>query len=379
MWLFFVLLFTTLFVACICKTSTYTGSKKYVAFMFSIIAFLMMFRGYTVGNDTDNYTRLYEIINKYSELGQYISSSRYEIGYVVLNRAIGTIFGNVQWLFIITGAFVSYCFARYIYNYSKVPWMSVLMFLTLQFFDLSMSSVRQVLSIAILTIAYDQLIKRKPIHFAIIVFFASLFHSSSLVFLILYPLSRKKQDRKLYITSGVVAVIGFFAFDRVFRMVARIFPQYTYYLTQSSISYSNSAKLATLLMFVLYLTLFIIIKLLQRTEVDSSCFPGDDKSDKRMISQYYRDVQQVDNMAIWLGVIMLMFSLYGTILIRFKYIFSFPLLIAYPNSIWAHDNKNNKLVLYFVSCIVFVTYNLIIYIYRPEWQSTYPFVPFWND
>ena len=113
--------------------------------------------------------------------------------------------------------------------------------------------------------------------------------------------------------------------------------------------------------------------------MDSSCFPGDDKSDKRMISQYYRDVQQVDNMAIWLGVIMLMFSLYGTILIRFKYIFSFPLLIAYPNSIWAHDNKNNKLVLYFVSCIVFVTYNLIIYIYRPEWQSTYPFVPFWND
>ena len=376
MWLFFALITITLFLSKIIGYSSERKSKLYISIIFGILSFFMMFRGFHVGNDTDIYSHLYDVINNYSNLPLFIQNTRYELGYVYLNRIIGSIFHNRQWLFIITGGFTAFSFGRFIYQYSEMPWLSAIMFLTLQFFDLSMSSIRQVVAISILMFAYDYVVKKKPIPFILLVLLAYLFHTSSIIFLLIYPLSNLELNYKFYFYSICVAIGIFFTFSSFLKLVGRVFPRYVHYLTESSNSYSNTAKLANVLMLCLYLILFILIKYSEKNRIIEKHSLS---NDKRLLNIYFENASNIHALAVWIGIILLFFSLQGTILNRFKYVCSFPLLVAYPNALKHINNPKNRNALSLFSVIVFISYILIIYIFRPEWQSTYPFVPFWRD
>lgn len=343
--------------------------------MFSILGGLIMFRSINVGNDTDIYTYLYESINNNTSLSAFLDTSRFEIGYILLNRVIGFVFNDKQFLFIVTGGFTAFAFGRFFYHYSLCPWMSVYMFLTLQFFDLSLSGVRQIVAISILTFAFDKLVNRKTIPFFIIVLLASLIHWSSILFLIMLPFSVEKKSRKFYFVSGVIAIIVFAIFPYLYNLISIVFPQYMHYFTQSGNSYSNTAKLANILMFLMYFILFIIINLI---DIKESNITFDDKNDERLVIKYYRRTMDINKIAVWFSIIMLLMSMQGTILNRFKYVFSFPLLVAYPNAIVMHSNNENKSIITLISLAVFFTYILVIYTFRPEWQSSYPYIPFWS-
>ena len=82
--------------------------------------------------------------------------------------------------------------------------------------------------------------------------------------------------------------------------------------------------------------------------------------------------------SVWISIITLLLALRGTILGRFKYVFSSAILIYYPNSISKCPNISNKKIITVISAIVFILYIVIIYTYRPEWQSTYPYSFFWE-
>lgn len=216
MWLFYVLILLTIFLSYIINTTKPKGAEQYLKIMFFILAFLMMFRGSSVGNDTEDYAYLFQTINYYVDyygvIDSFLSTSRYEAGFIVLNRLIGLLFKNSQWLFIFTGLFVAFAFGRFFYQYSLIPWLSTFMFLTLQFFDLSMSGLRQILAIAVLSFAYDFLIKRKLIPFVILVLVASSFHSSAITFFAFVPSIKNKSKFAFFINYKRCNSCCFFCF-----------------------------------------------------------------------------------------------------------------------------------------------------------------------
>lgn len=211
MWLFFVLL-TIILLAASVFGSKNRGSKCFTVIVFCLLGFLMMFRSINVGNDTDQYTFIFNKISRTNDIQLFIKSSRLEAGYIYLNKFLSMICDHPQILFIVTGAFTAFSFGRFIYKYSKLPWMSAYMFLTLQFFDLSMSGVRQILSIAILLFSYDFIINRKFFKFLLVVLLATTIHTSAIMFLIIYPLAKFRM-KKFYLVSGVSAVAVFFGFQ----------------------------------------------------------------------------------------------------------------------------------------------------------------------
>lgn len=369
--LFFVLAFLFLVLAVLIKTNNPRGAKKYLMIVFVILGCFMMFRNSTVGNDTSTYLGYFDAIAYAPSLKAYLASSRLEAGYVLLNKVLSYISKDNQIILIFAGFFTAFSFGRFIYKYSEIPYLSALMFLTFQFFDLSMSAVRQSLAVAILLFAYDYLIDRKPLKFTAIVILATFIHTSSVMCLILYPLSNKNHRKSFYFISLLVSIIVMFSFTSFYPLINAVFPQYMHYFTSTNSEYgfSNTIKLAVVVMLILWICLFLI-----STTID-------DRYVRRLaISnttvQLDQDYERVFKIATWLSVLMLVLGFRGTILERFKYIYSSAILVYYPNSL----NKargNNRLILVLGSCVVFIAYAAVLYILRPEWQSTYPFSFFW--
>lgn len=107
-------------------------------------------------------------------------------------------------------------------KYSKDYFMSVLFLFALNYGYFSMTGLRQALALGLCFFAFDMAIRKKPIPFIILVFFAYLFHSSALIFLLFYPL---RNLRITYKQGIAVAIAGFLAlaFPRVINSVVEFF------------------------------------------------------------------------------------------------------------------------------------------------------------
>lgn len=376
MWLFYTLAVCILVLGAIINTNSKKGSALYLCIVFTVYAFLLMFKAPSVGNDTATYIKLFNEIASYDKVSNFLADSRYEAGFVYLIRIISRVFTDPQFLFIITGPFIAFSFGRFIYKYSRLPWMSAYMFLTLQFFDLSFSGIRQIISIAILLFAYDFLIKRQPIQFFSIVFLAATIHTSAVLFLFLYPFTSLKQTRNFYLISAGIGIAGAISFEAILRIAETVFPQYLKYFTENGTSFKSSPTLACALLLVLWIVLLLISELFKRGSIFRKApevAPGDAK-----IILHSTSTDDVLRLSIWFGIIMLMLSLNGTILNRFRYVFSVPIITYYPSAIADLDLAKNRTLMYVGSCAVFLAYILIIYTYRPDWQSTFPYSFFWQ-
>ncbi|RXF69418.1 EpsG family protein [Arcticibacter tournemirensis] len=373
MWLFFVLIFYIIILSLHYCSNSRLDSKRFVIAYFSIITILIMFRSESVGNDTDQYIHLFNTIAEKKNIQEYLHESRFEVGFVYLNRILSSISSDPQILFIVSGFITAYSFARFIYQYSELPWLSSLMFMTLQFYDLTLTGARQALAIGILLFSYDFLLKRKFIPYFALVLLASAIHTSSILFLILYPLTSQKVGKNFFIYSTIVTLLVFVFFSTFLSLVMPVLPQYTNYFNEGGDSYSNSATVAIGLMLGLWLIMFVIARKAKKRQI-----PITDRSKcKRIFTQYPKAVENVFAVSVWLGIIMLFLALHGTILNRYKYVFSASMLAFYPNALNGIRGKKRSLLIN-VSCIVFVVYIIIIYVFRPEWQSTYPYSFFWN-
>lgn len=377
MWLLYVIMASILVLAGIINTDNKKGSAIFLGIVFSIFAFLLMFKSGSVGNDTKTYIKVFKEIASYENINNFLADTRYEFGFVYLCRIISKIYNDPQALFIVTGPFIAFSFARFIYKYSKAPWLSAYMFLTLQFFDLSFSGIRQIISISILLFCYDFLIERKPLKFFLLVFLAITFHTSAVMFLILYPLTSLRQTRNFYIGSIFAAIMIFLSFPTVMKVLEKIFPQYLKYFVGEGTSFKNSPTLACALMLVLWLVLLTIAELIK----DGSIFkktPEISQGNAEIVLQS-TCIDDVLRLSIWFGIIMLLLSLNGTILNRFKYVFTVPIITYYPSAIMNLKYQKNRIVMFVGSCVIFFLYIFVIYTYRPDWQSTFPYEFFWQD
>ncbi len=377
MWQMFILAAFVLVLAGILNTETKNGARIYLIIVFSVFAFLMMFKSKDVGNDTHTYIKLFKEIADYEDVRNFLADSRYEFGFVYFIRLISRIYNDPQMLFIISGPFVAFSFARFIYKYSRMPWLSTLMFLTLQFFDLSFSGTRQIISIAILLFSYDFLIKRKILPFLLIVMLAISFHTSAILFLFLYPFTLLRQTRKFYIGSIFVAIAAFISFSTVMEVLEKIFPQYLKYFLEDGTSFKTSPTLACLLMLGLWLILLIISELFKQGSIFRQVSEVE-QGEANLVLQS-STVDDVMRLSIWFGIIMLLLSLNGTILNRFKYVFTVPIITYYPSALMDIRFTKNRALMYIGSCCVFLLYIWVIYTYRSEWQSTFPYTFFWQE
>ena len=98
---------------------------------------------------------------------------RFELGYKALNNIIGILTNNEQ-IFLTIVAILSIApVGRFIYKYSKMPFLSFTIYIAFNYYAFTFSGLRQAISYAIIFISYDYIKDRKLMKFLICVVCAS--------------------------------------------------------------------------------------------------------------------------------------------------------------------------------------------------------------
>lgn len=162
------------------------AKKIFVIISFALLSFVMIFRYTPYYADYQNYIVEYEKAATMSLIEIKMSKAPLiNLCCSVLNR----ITNNPQIFFWFTGLFILWSFFRWIYKYSSNIYISVVAFVGLLYYSVSMNIVRQYFAIAILLFAYDILESEKNslskyLKYIILVILAFLCHNSAIVAII---------------------------------------------------------------------------------------------------------------------------------------------------------------------------------------------------
>lgn len=156
-----------------------TLKKKMLKHLYLFIAFIpflfLLILRYNVGTDYQQY------IYNYYTYGLNSESKEYLFEFVIL---IANYFNNPLLIPTIIGI-LTYCFiAKFIDNFSTNIGYSILMIFVTGFFFMSCTMMRQCLAIAIFLYSTKYLLRNKYIHFIILIILATLFHTSSIIYLV---------------------------------------------------------------------------------------------------------------------------------------------------------------------------------------------------
>ena len=151
-------------------------------------------------------------------------------GFQALEKLLILMNADVQWLYVITSAWILFFIVLAIMNLSDVPALTCLMFVITSNYFLSLNIVSQYMAISMCLFSYKFVENHRPLQFFLLVLAAASFHISALVFLPVYFLSQVKL--KPHICA--ILVISFLIVAPLFvplleKMIGIIAPKYTRY------------------------------------------------------------------------------------------------------------------------------------------------------
>ena len=160
-------------------------SRKNQSICCGILLFLVMgLRHPSIGSDTSHY--LYKYLNL--TVDQFMDSNSYEFGFIFFNYFLYNLGVGPQLYLIITSAIIAFTISYFFYNYSKNIFFSFYLFLTIGLFTMSLSGIRQMLSVSFCLLAFISYNKLTNYKYLVSISFLILsysFHNSAIIFLVM--------------------------------------------------------------------------------------------------------------------------------------------------------------------------------------------------
>ena len=326
-----------------------------ILFLFCLAAF----RTSIVGNDTKTYIEIFENC-KYLIQSE---ASRFEIGYLYYNYVLFKITSEPRILLFVTSAICFLCYGIFMWRYSKSPKLALVFFFLIAFGS-TMNTMRQCMAICVLLFAVDCIIERKYIRFVLIVLFASLFHISAILFLIVLPLSFIRINVKTltYYTIGVL--IAYFMFAELLKIGFSYFSMYEYY--SDGKYFEGDTRLASIIklsfsLIILFIGYYVYKK--NTSQVWKISLDG---------RRYH-----IFLMLQILAVIIDFLSLKVNLLDRLDMYFTALSFVLITNAIALLPVHSRRIVTIFLLTL-YVSYNCIAMTLRPDWNRIYPIELSWS-
>ncbi len=201
----------------------------YLTAVFLCFTLLASFR-YAIGFDYFSYRNIYEIVSEWS-FSDVLRFYWYEPLFFMICKLFCMSGCPYQIFLLGINIFLFLSAMNFIYRYSKLPWISVYLYITLQFLAYNMNLIRQSVAVACFLFAYPYLKDRKIVPYTIIIIIGGLFHNSLFLMLPFYFLFLKKNTIKYTVTLIAIAALGYFLFDFTFKLLLPLFPEkYANYL-----------------------------------------------------------------------------------------------------------------------------------------------------
>jgi transmembrane protein EpsG len=304
--------------------------KEILLVLIFVPLFLVSGLRYEVGKDYLNYTYTFNLASNSPNLLTLFSLSQdstVEFAYLLLNKMVGLLTDNVQWIFFITSFIIIFLVFKTVYQHSSIVWLSIYLF-AVGGYIASFNIVRQYIAISLVFYSYKYMKDKNLIKFTLLVITASFFHYSALLILPLYfILNLDLNFKKMLLFSFIGGLIGLF-FDPIVNTVQGVF-----YSEYTSTSYGMTAgNINNVIIAFFYFALAIVFKrpLLAR-----------DSSNIILINwSFINFVLSLMSLNIWLITRLMDYS-------------SLFLILLLPEIITSINDKLIKLVL--IAIIIFLT------------------------
>lgn len=163
------------------KTKIDNNLYTFLCFLLILIAGLR----YNLGIDTYRYTAEFESFPRLNELSaQFIQDSRYQILWILFESTVKTVFNSMYMLQLLLAAFVNITVFWYVKKNSRKPYLIILFYFILFYFNLNMEILRESIAVCILLIGLDLLKQKRYIRYYLFAIIGFLFHESGIVLLL---------------------------------------------------------------------------------------------------------------------------------------------------------------------------------------------------
>lgn len=335
----------TFFITCVlCAVLQKYIKSKILKVIFSILIILIPsiiggFRDLTIGTDVLVYgEKNFAYANSYQNIINYITSYDIDVGYLAINFLVSRFTDNVHVFLFVLQLIINTLVFVTIYRYKeKVPlWLSMLCYLTL-YYCRTFNYLRQSIALAIVFWGIRYIEKRQFVKYFIAVLFASLFHTSAWIALLLYIINIVLNSKNEMIYSFIIVASALFvvlAFPIVMELLnnMNILPERYYnYLTRYARDEAHINLTETI-----FRLFWIVLYLL-----------------------FYKKITKQDGMYKMFGMAcildVILFQLKNTIQYtdRLAFYFGYMQILMYPIIIKnINDKKNQQLVINFISIIL---------------------------
>ncbi|WPL42904.1 EpsG family protein [Priestia megaterium] len=349
--------------------------KMWLVFLLLPLFFMAALRAPTVGTDTLNYYQSYLIISQESFFSE--SASRMEIGYVMLARLLSTLGLDFLGFQIVTTAFIFFSFGKFILKYSKNIAFSVYFFVASRMFFATMNISRQYIAVAILLLSVEFIKKRQFLKFFLIVLLASLFHTTAIVFLVIYPIVQLRLNFKKTIVFISLGIVSGILFDYIVQLFINITGRYQEYLAGGYFNFEGNVAIYFNLL--INFSFFIVGVLIRYWDIPIKMNNNCDKLKGLGI----RKVKLISNETIWYASCLITFilsivGLNSTIMDRIETYFTVFFLAYIPSLVQGIKSKEIRVIVTGSIVIGLFANFVLIMIYRPNWNLVFPYNWYWN-
>ncbi len=205
-----VVAYSALLCLFICWYSVRDKEKKRFFFWAAVIVIFLMTVLKSKSFGSDDLENYYNIYNSLPDISfgrlwkNYRSGDMKDVGFFMVAKLFADAGIPVQLWVGLIGLLYAFSIMSFSKKYSADMFFSCLILFSLAYLSFSFTALRQTVAMSIVFFAISFANKRKLIPFVILVVFASLFHSTALIFLLVYLIPQ----RKFYIIPSVISVVG---------------------------------------------------------------------------------------------------------------------------------------------------------------------------
>lgn len=190
--------------------------KEYLIVSGAVIALVMGMRYpyYAIVTDLESYVRFYELVGR-TPWDRVFDVSRFEYGYVVMNKLLVSVVPWSQSIVLFEAAFVVFCMAHFIYRNSEHAFLGMLYYVTLGTMAFHLTGFRQSFAMSICLLSIECIKSRQFMKFVLIVVLAATFHKSAIAFIPAYFLLNRKPNFANSVASIAFVLAGIVLADQV--------------------------------------------------------------------------------------------------------------------------------------------------------------------
>lgn len=336
--------------------------KIYILITFGIMFFLSALKSTNVGVDTKHYYEIFEWIKGSNVLG------RYEPGFFYLTKFLANKTENFQSLVVVSSIIMFIPFSIYIYYESKDTVFSTLIFYLVYFISFN-TMMRQGMAMGVAMFALMCYKKKHYLFSVLFVAVAVSFHYSALILVLIPIISHMKYKFRnlIYCIIFAIIMVRFNIIDIVLRGL-NINTLYS----ENAGAGGADAIIQTLISFI---TIFCFYWSGNNYKLnpENKNIVGKNNVKRNLTLSYRTEIW-----AIFLYMIFYILTIAFPVSSRFSSYFAFGFLTALPNKLSNEYNGKIKFIVYSLIIGIYVTYQTLVFIFRPAWGGVFPYSFFWQ-